>query len=271
MAAPVLIFDSGVGGLSVARALRDRLPGAPLAYVCDNAAMPYGTKPDGWLVRRIVAVCQAALAASAAQALVVACNTASTLALEALRAQLTVPVIGTVPAIKPAAHLTRSGVIGLLATTATVGRPYTDRLIADFACQCRVVRVAADALVMQAERQVAGAGVETAVVEDCLAPLWREPELDTVVLGCTHFPLLNETLAACAPRPLQWIDSGSAIARRVVQVLGERITADTGVACSWSTAPASAGLVAGLAGFGFAAPHLLAVSERVTVGVAGQP
>lgn len=271
MAAPVLIFDSGVGGLSVARALRDQLPGAPLAYVCDNAAMPYGTKPDDWLVQRIVAVCQAALAESAAQALVVACNTASTLALEALRARLTIPVIGTVPAIKPAAHLTRSGVIGLLATTATVGRPYTDRLIADFACQCRVVRVAADDLVTQAERYVAGEGLDRAVVDACLAPLWHEPELDTVVLGCTHFPLLTEMLAACAPRPIRWIDSGAAIARRAVQVLGDRMAADVGMARSWSTAPVSAGLVAGLAGFGFAPPQELAVGEGITAGLVGQP
>ena len=118
MSGPILIFDSGVGGLSVVKALREQMPGAPLAYVCDNAALPYGTKADAWLVRRIVQVCRAAVAASGARVLVVACNTASTLALDALRDALAIPVVGTVPAIKPAAALSRSGVIGLLATSA---------------------------------------------------------------------------------------------------------------------------------------------------------
>ncbi|MEP3651371.1 MAG: aspartate/glutamate racemase family protein, partial [Alloalcanivorax venustensis] len=164
MSGPILIFDSGVGGLSVVKALREQMPGAPLAYVCDNAALPYGTKADAWLVRRIVQVCRAAVAASGARVLVVACNTASTLALDALRAQLSVPVVGTVPAIKPAAALSRSGVIGLLATSATVTRPYTDKLIHDFAGHCTVVRVAADGLVDQAERLLAGEPVDGAVL-----------------------------------------------------------------------------------------------------------
>ena len=112
MSGPILIFDSGVGGLSVVKALREQMPGAPLAYVCDNAALPYGTKADAWLVRRIVQVCRAAVAASGARVLVVACNTASTLALDALRDALAIPVVGTVPAIKPAAALSRSGLVG---------------------------------------------------------------------------------------------------------------------------------------------------------------
>lgn len=261
MSGPILIFDSGVGGLSVVRALRRRLPGAPLAYVCDNAALPYGTKPDAWLVARTVAVCVEAVAASGARALVVACNTASTLALDALRARLTVPVVGTVPAIKPAAALSRSGVIGLLATSATVCRPYTDRLIADFAAGRTVVRVAADALVAQAERQVAGEPLDHDVLDQALAPLWRHPDLDTVVLGCTHFPLLREGLAEHAPRPVQWVDSGDAIARRTAQVLGEAGSpAPLGLDPAWATGAASPGLIRGLGGFGFAAPRPLRLS-----------
>ena len=257
MNGPVLIFDSGVGGLSVVRALRERLPDAPLAYACDNAALPYGTKDDGWLVARIVAVCRAAVAASDAAVLVVACNTASTLALDALRAALPIPVVGTVPAIKPAAALTASGVIGLLATSATVCRPYTDRLIADFAAHRTVVRVAADPLVAQAERLLATGSVDEAVVEAALAPLWEPPALDTVVLGCTHFPLLRAHFPA--PRPVTWVDSGAAIARRVDQVLGAPRWAATPPADAWATDAHRAGLAAACQAFGFPPPRPLAV------------
>ncbi|KXS37655.1 MAG: glutamate racemase [Halomonadaceae bacterium T82-2] len=219
MPGPILIFDSGVGGLSVAASIRERLPDAALAYVCDNAMLPYGTKPDDWLVARIAAVCERAVTVSGASALVVACNTASTLALEVLRARLTIPVVGTVPAIKPAAAASRSGVIALLATSATVNRPYTKRLIDTFAAHCRVLRLAADPLVGEAERCLAGGSADEAVIEACLAPLWREAALDSVVLGCTHFPLLRERLVAASPRPVAWIDSGAAIARRVADVV----------------------------------------------------
>ncbi|MFC6327391.1 glutamate racemase [Alloalcanivorax gelatiniphagus] len=257
-AAPVLIFDSGVGGLSVVRALRAQLPGVPLAYVCDNAAMPYGTKPDHWLVQRIVAVCLAAVAASGARALVVACNTASTLALDALRAALSIPVVGTVPAIKPAAALSGSGVIGLLATSATVTRPYTDKLINDFAGHCTVVRVAADGLLEHAERLLAGEPLDDRGLDQGLAPLWRDAGLDTVVLGCTHFPLLRDRFDARAPRPVQWVDSGAAIARRVAQVLDTLPPAvNTTGDSAWATGPVSPGLIRGFAGFGFGEPRPL--------------
>ncbi|WP_192036360.1 glutamate racemase [Halomonas sp. YLGW01] len=253
MSGPILIFDSGVGGLSVVAAIRRRLPEVALGYACDNAMLPYGTKPDDWLVARILDVCQAAVAASHASALVVACNTASTLALEALRACLTIPVIGTVPAIKPAAAASASGHLALLATSATVHRPYTRRLIEDFAGDCEVMRVAADPLVAQAEQRLAGEPVDAGVVADCLAPLWTDPALDTVVLGCTHFPLLAAELASAAPRPIHWIDSGDAIARRVAQVVAP-LPRGEGAGAAWVTAPSEA-LAAALAGYGFATPQ----------------
>ncbi|GAB2794765.1 glutamate racemase [Halomonas shantousis] len=259
MSRPILIFDSGVGGLSVVEALRSHLPGASLAYVCDNAALPYGTKPDAWLVQRIVDVCLAAVEASRASALVVACNTASTLALAALRTHLSIPVIGTVPAIKPAAARSYSGTFGLLATTATVQRPYTDALIRDHAAHCRVIRVAADPLVLQAERQLAGQPLDPAVLDACLAPLWADVALDTVVLGCTHFPLLRKAMSARAPREIAWVDSGAAIARRVAQVAP--VSLGEGPGPSWASAPQRQGLAVALAGFGFAAPRALAVAD----------
>ncbi|MDX5433170.1 MAG: glutamate racemase [Halomonas sp.] len=257
MSGPILIFDSGVGGLSVVPPLRRHLPDAALVYACDNAMMPYGTRPDDWLVARILAVCEAAVAASGCCVLVVACNTASTLALDALRAHLTVPVVGTVPAIKPAAAMSASRHIGLLATSATVARPYTDRLIEAFAADCRVTRVAADPLVREAARFLAGAEPDQAIIDTVTAPLWASADLDTVVLGCTHFPLLGERLIAASPRPIRLIDSGEAIARRTAEVAGDP-TPRTGRDQGLATAP-DARLARALAHFDFDEPRLLIV------------
>ncbi|MEA3250026.1 MAG: glutamate racemase [Pseudomonadota bacterium] len=265
MPGPILIFDSGVGGLSVTAALRARLPTATLAYVCDNAMLPYGTKADAWLVSRIVATCTSAVRASGAAGLVVACNTASTLALRELRARLTIPVVGTVPAIKPATRLSASRVIGLLATSATVNRAYTQTLIEDFAADCRIVRVAADGLVDEAERQLAGLAPDDGVLEAALAPLWTQPTLDTVVLGCTHFPLLRQRLETSAPRTINWVDSGEAIARRVVGVLDTSGYAQGREGRAWASAP-SVRLAATLAGYGFTSLEALALpAETLTL------
>ncbi|WP_189445329.1 glutamate racemase [Salinicola rhizosphaerae] len=252
----VLVFDSGVGGLSVRTDIARRLPGASLDYVCDNAALPYGTKPDRWLVARIVDVCMRACRLSAPRVLVVACNTASTLALEALRERLAVPVVGTVPAIKPAVAQSRTRSVGLLATSATVNRPYLDRLVAEFADGCRVTRVAADPLVRVAETFIADGQLDVRRIRAVLAPLWAVAELDTVVLGCTHFPLLKANFAALAPRPVAWIDSGEAIARRVETLLGDGLSADGPIAprC-WATRPDAPGLGHALARFGLPAPR----------------
>ena len=257
MPGPILIFDSGVGGLSVVAPLRRQLPGVALAYACDNAMLPYGIRPDEWLVARVLSVCEAAVAASRCGVLVVACNTASTLALDALRARLDVPVVGTVPAIKPAARVSQSRHIGLLATSATVARPYTERLIQAFAADCRVTRVAADALVEQAERLVAGEPVDRDVVAQATAPLWEAPDLDTVVLGCTHFPLLRAHIAEAAPRPVTLVDSGEAIARRAAQLAVDPPPRQ-GRDPSFSTAP-DARLARALSRYAFAEPGLLAV------------
>lgn len=264
MKGPVLIFDSGVGGLSVAQSLRQHYPDAAMCYACDNAWLPYGLREDAALTERIVAVCQAAVDACQPSVLVVACNTASTLALEHLRQQLAIPVVGTVPAIKPAAAISQTRHIGLLATRATVARPYTQRLIDSFASDCAITRVAADALVVEAEAYLAGITPNKERMQTALAPLWQavtapaeHPKLDTVVLGCTHFPLLKPWLEQLAPAPLHWIDSGDAIARRVAQVVDE-LSSDHHDGRCYTTAPA-ANLTAGLARYGFKAPQLLNV------------
>ena len=278
MKGPVLIFDSGVGGLSVAQSLRQHYPDAALCYACDNAWLPYGLREDAALTERIVAVCRSAVEACQPSVLVVACNTASTLALENLRAQLAIPVVGTVPAIKPAAAISQTRHIGLLATKATVGRPYTQRLIDSFASDCVITRVAADALVVEAEAYLAGVTPNIDRMQMALAPLWHAiappssahclssdhqaldtPELDTVVLGCTHFPLLKPWLKQLTPVPLHWVDSGDAIARRVGQVVAELYSDHQDGRC-FTTAPA-ANLTAGLARYGFKASQLLNVGD----------
>ncbi|WP_158774672.1 glutamate racemase [Cobetia sp. L2A1] len=286
--APVLVFDSGVGGLSVAAEIRRQWPALPLAYVCDNAALPYGTKADDWLVTRITEVCVAAVKASGARALVVACNTASTLALAALREALSIPVIGTVPAIKPAAVLARARqdvsrraqgeppVFALLATSATVRRLYTEKLIHDFAADCRVIRVAADPLVAEAERRLRGEPARPDVVAASLADLAAVDELEVVILGCTHFPLLSADISAALVKgspevpggqgSVALIDSGAAIARRVAEVLslrasdaGTREQAVAGIALA--TDVEQAGLSIALASQGFAPAHALLLED----------
>ncbi len=270
MSGPILIFDSGVGGLSVAHALRQHYPSAALCYACDNAWLPYGLRDDTTLAERIITVCQAAVTACQASVLVVACNTASTLALEGLRQALSIPVIGTVPAIKPAAQLSATRHIGLLATTATVNRPYTQGLIDSFASDCRVTKIAADALVTEAEAWLAGVPLDMSRVQQALTPLWQatkaHPALDTVVLGCTHFPLLQPQLVTLAPVPITWVDSGDAIARRVGQVATTLVSSAHDGRC-YTTAPATA-LTDGFARYGFQPPRLLALPVRLSTSKA---
>jgi len=222
--APILVFDSGVGGLTIVEAIASALPGAPLVYACDNAAFPYGPKPEDELVDRVHAVLDALVQRFAPRLLVVACNTASTVALPRLRSHYTLPVVGVVPAIKPAARLTRNRVMGLLATPGTVRRPYTDQLIAEFAADCTVVRVGSSELVLAAEQKLRGEPVDAALLRELLRPI-LDAGADTVVLGCTHFPLLRSELEAAAGRSLTWVDSGEAIARRVRDLLPDLASA----------------------------------------------
>ena len=220
----VLVFDSGVGGLSVYQEIRALLPELRFIYAFDNAKFPYGELAADELVSRCCSVIAAVMARHAVDLVVVACNTASTQVLPTLRHMLTIPVVGVVPAIKPAAAASHKQCIGLLATPATVQRSYTDELIQTFAAGTQVLRCGSTELVIQAERKLAGFVVEQEVIERILRP-WREeePVPDVIVLGCTHFPLLKEEIEAVLPGVRQ-VDSGSAIARRVKQLVGGSVS-----------------------------------------------
>jgi glutamate racemase len=218
----ILVFDSGVGGLSVLDCIAAALPQAGLVYAADNAYFPFGTKEEEALVARVKEVLAVLSQRFSPDLIVVACNTASTVALPAVRATVPAPVVGTVPAIKPAAEASITRTIGLLGTPGTVRRKYTQALIDKFASDCTVVRHGSAELVDLAERKLRGTSIDPEVVGGILAGLFQQPggaDIDTVVLACTHFPLLGPELAARSPRPLRWIDSGAAIARRVATLL----------------------------------------------------
>lgn len=218
----VLVFDSGVGGLSVLQAIREELPGLRFAFVADNAGLPYGKKEASWLVQRVNAVIATALEQCDARLIVIACNTASTVVLPSLRAKHPMPIVGVVPAIKPAAQLSKAKCIGLLATPATVQRAYTDSLIQEFAADCQVVRVGSSRLVEIAEDKMRGLPFPyeefRAICSDFAT---HQPRPDVIVLGCTHFPLLLRECKTLFP-DVAWLDSGHAIARRVKELLPEQ-------------------------------------------------
>ena len=216
-ARPLLIFDSGVGGLSVLREIRRLLPNAPIVYAADRAGFPYGTKNPAEVAARVPALLGRLAERYDPALIVIACNTASTIALDAVRAALDLPIVGTVPAIKPAAAVSKTRVIGVLGTAATIVQPYVDRLAAEFAADCAVLRHGSAELVELAEAKLRGEATDPAAYARILDGLLAQPggdRIDTVVLACTHFPLVAEELAAAAPRPLAFVDGNAGIARR---------------------------------------------------------
>lgn len=220
----VLVFDSGMGGLTVAREIQALAPTLAVDYAADSGFFPYGEKSDRALQDRLPEVAQALCQVAQPDVFVIACNTASTLALPEVRKALSIPVVGTVPAIKPAAELTRTGTIGLLATPGTVRRDYTAQLIDDFASDIRVILHGSIALVRMAEHVAAGHPIPLDAFRTAQAPLFEADggdSIDTVVLACTHFPLVRGELAATVPHAVNFVDSGEAIARQTVRVLSE--------------------------------------------------
>ncbi|MGL4734000.1 MAG: glutamate racemase [Enterovibrio sp.] len=214
----VLVFDSGVGGLSVYQEIQKLLPAQPVIYAFDNAAFPYGELADEVLISRVQRMIEAICQRHEIILVVIACNTASTLVLPVLRARLSVPVVGVVPAIKPAAALSINRRIGLLATPATIQRPYTHQLIQQFAENCHVTLIGSTELVHMAEAKLRGKAPCLQAINNIVAP-FTEAQVDCIVLGCTHFPLLKEEIVQASGAIRQVIDSGKAVAMRVAELL----------------------------------------------------
>jgi glutamate racemase len=216
--APILFFDSGLGGLTVLGPTRALLPTAPIVYAADYAGLPYGQKSEAELAARVPALLGRLVERYQPRLAVIACNTASTIALTHVRAALDLPIVGTVPAIKPAAELTKTGVIGVLGTEATVRQPYVDDLSARFAAGKTVLRHGSPGLVTGAETKLRGEPVDPAVIARAIAGLRDQPggdRLDVVVLACTHFPLLADELQAEVGPEVRLIDGAEGIARRI--------------------------------------------------------
>jgi glutamate racemase len=224
--APVGVFDSGVGGLSVAREIRRALPAEHLLYVSDSAYLPYGDRTDEEVRARTVAIGEW-VQAQGAKVLVVACNTASGAALEALRERLTIPVIGLEPALKPAVRETRNGRVGVMATRGTLRSARFQRLVDAYADGVQVVRDPCPGLADLVEDGLLAGPRLAERMEEYVAPL-REAGVDTVVLGCTHYVFVRDAVQAALGPQVRLLDSGPAIARRTRQILQETNTLEEG-------------------------------------------
>lgn len=215
--APILFFDSGVGGLSVLGPTRALLPTAPIVYAADSAGFPYGKRTDAEIASRVPALLGRLVERFHPRVAVIACNTASTIALEHVRSALDLPVVGTVPAIKPAAEMSKSRVIGVLGTEATVRQRYVEDLASRFASDCTIIRHGSPELVELAEAKLRGEDVSIDAVRSAARPMFETQgggQIDTVVLACTHFPLLDAELRAAFPG-IAYVDGGPGIARRI--------------------------------------------------------
>lgn len=253
----LLIFDSGFGGLSIQQAMKQRYPELLIHQFADHAHLPYGTKSPSFISHRLTTVVPQLIQQLDIDAVVVACNTASTHALSELRQRVNQPVIGVVPAIKPAALLTHCNHIVVLATTATVNSTYTQQLINDYASSINVTLIPADRLVGFAERKIATGNVDASQLSNYVAELITGvSEFDTVVLACTHFPLLAEELSSRLPRHVQVVDSGDAIARRLSDVAPCQ-SSSLSPATFISSAPLSLTTQAAIKRFGFDQVELL--------------
>ncbi len=218
-----LVFDSGLGGLTVLDEIRRLRPDVELVYAADDAAFPYGRLGEEELVSRVETVMARVIPDHRPDLVVIACSTASTLALPKLRAAYPQPFVGVVPAIKPAARASRSGLISVLATRGTVARDYTHALVRDHAANCEVTLVGSARLAPIAERAMRGDPVDEGEIAREIAPCFvasKGRRTDHVVLACTHFPLLLETLERLAPWPVAFVDPAPAIARRLNSLIG---------------------------------------------------
>lgn len=214
---PIAVFDSGLGGLTVLRTLRDRLPREDFLYFADTRFLPYGERPESFLKERGVVIADA-LATRGAKALVIACNTATAAAAEAIRGATRLPVVALEPGVKPAAVLTRSGVIGVLATTRTLASARFERLVGNHANHVRVVAQACPGLAEAIETEGPESPRVAALLDAFVAPL-AAAGADVVVLGCTHYPWVSAGIAARLAPGTAILDTGDAVARQLERLL----------------------------------------------------
>lgn len=255
---PILLFDTGVGGLTVCDALREALPGAPVIYAADYAGIPYGQKTEAEVAARVAGLLGRMAERWQPRLACIACNTASTIALGMVREVLEIPIVGTVPAIKPAAALSQTGTLALVGTKATIRQAYVDDLEARFASDKRLLRIAAPDLVDMAEAKLRGAPHDLAPIEAIAKELREKANgeiIDTIVLACTHFPLLREEFAAVFGNDVHFIDGAQGIARRIADLLdGQPLSANAPMRfVTTGSLEATTGLETALASRGFGA------------------
>lgn len=251
-AAPILLFDSGVGGLTVLAELRKALPDAPVIYAADTAGLPYGAKTEAQVAARVAGLLGRMTERFHPRLVCIACNTASTIALGMVRDVLEVPIVGTVPAIKPAAAMTKTGVIGLLGTEATIRQAYVDRLEHEFAVGKVLLRHGAPTLVDAAEAKLRGEAVDPAAISGAVDALRAMPggeRIDTVVLACTHFPLLEQELSAAFGPDVRLVHGAEGIARQIARLTSGQ---------SWSRSKPDSALFTGAAPISAASREMLA-------------
>ena len=253
----ILVFDSGLGGLTVHREIAKLRPDARFVYAADDEAFPYGRLSEAELSKRVVAVMAALIETHHPDLIVIACNTASTLVLAELRTRFSVPFVGTVPAIKPACAASQTRLVSVLGTEATVAREYTKTLIRDFGQGCDVTLVGSKRLAVLAEALLNGEDIDDEDILEEIMPCFLEKDgarTDTIVEACTHYPLLIERFTRLAPWPVTWLDPAPAIAKRVVALIGAPVDgARDGTAVFVMTSGGKPGddLAAGLRPFGF--------------------
>ncbi|OOF70500.1 glutamate racemase [Rodentibacter caecimuris] len=214
----LLFFDSGIGGFSVYNEVKKVSPNCHYLYCFDNGGFPYSEKSEDVIIERTLKICQNIDHIYSLDLIVIACNTASTVVLPTLRQHFNIPIVGTVPAIKPAAEISRTKHIGLLATKGTVKRNYVDDLIIRYAQDCKVEKLGTTLLVEMAEQKLQGKNINITVLSQELSAWQSLDKLDTVILGCTHFPLLKDEIQSCLPQVKYFVDPSNGIAKRVVDL-----------------------------------------------------
>ena len=220
--ATIAIFDSGVGGLSIYQQIKLQLPNCKYVFVSDNEAYPYGTKTEDELRQRVPEVVERIIKQHSPDLLVIACNSASTVVLTLLRDQYAIPIVGVVPAIKPACKRSKTKHVALLATPGTIERSYTEQLIKNYASECKITKVGSSKLVGLAEQKLYGGKVDLNIIESEVSSILNDYSIDTLVLACTHFPLLYkeiQSLFNVNNHEIELVDSGHGIAKRVVALI----------------------------------------------------